>query len=82
MAIESLKIEQPDDVKVSKGYYLSKKLLIIVLIIITAGTAAIIAGLVLGLENKYKNCEPLAETQKFESCKETGCKNTTFLQCN
>ena len=82
MVVESLDIEHPDEVKVSNGYFVSKKLIIIVSIIITAVFVCLILGLVLGLENKYKSCDQLAETQKFESCKETGCKNTTFLQCN
>jgi hypothetical protein len=82
MAIESFALSEADgSTSVSKGYYLSKKILILISCIVVAVIVALILGLSLGLKNHYtKDCDVIAESQKLETCKDAGCKNFTFLQ--
>ena len=81
MTVEALTVSESDEVSVSKGFYISKKLLIVIVCVFAAILVALIVGLTVGLKNQYtKDCGVISETQKLETCLNTGCKNTTFLE--
>ena len=83
MNVEGFTIsDNENDIKVSKGYYVTKKLIIIISSLVTLVFVSLVLGLVLGLENKYKNTCEQTETQKLESCKESACNDLSFFQSN
>ena len=80
----SSKEVSPDDLvsePAKRSIKISKSVAIIIIISVIALFVAVIIGLAVGLKSAYEtDCTKISENEKYETCRELSCKNSSILQ--